>query len=175
MTRRGLLAALLALPACGFTPVYGPGGSARGLAGQVLVDSPTDEAGYAFFTRLEERLGQPEAGARYRLAADVAISDRDLGVTTQAAVARDLLVGTVTYRLIETATGETVRTNTLSNFTGYSSPLIDPSIAPQPGQPYAGSYFSVSEARRDAGERLMTILADAIVSDLLATASDRRA
>ncbi|WP_375260618.1 LPS assembly lipoprotein LptE [Palleronia sp.] len=167
-TRRGLVAALAALPACGFRPVYGPGGPAAGLTGEIIVDEPVDEAGYALFTRLVDRLGQP-ASPRYRLAADVRISTRNLGRTNDNAVARRQLVGTVTYSLIDLETESVLRRHTLASFTGYSSPLIDDDITPEPGEPYVGSYYSVSEARRDAGERLMTILADKIVADLLAT------
>ncbi|SFG87409.1 LPS-assembly lipoprotein [Palleronia marisminoris] len=168
-SRRGLLAALVALPACGFRPVYGPNGAAAGLTGEILVDTPVDEAGYALFTQLEERLGQP-VSPRYRLAADVQISNRNLGRTNDNAVARRQLTGSVTYSLIDMETGAVLRRHSLSSFTGYSSPLVDDDITPQPGEPYVGSYVSISEARRDAGERLMTILADKIVADLLATA-----
>ena len=173
-SRRGLVAALAALPACGFRPVYGPNGAAAGLTGEILVATPVDEAGYALFTRLEERLGQPTS-PRYRLAADVRISTRNLGRTNDDAVARRQLVGSVIYSLIDLETDAVLRRHTLSSFTGYSSPLIDESTTPAAGEPYVGSYFSVSEARRDAGERLMTILADKIVADLLATAPDWRA
>lgn len=173
-SRRGLMAALVVLPACGFRPVYGPGGPAAGLSGEIIVDEPVDEAGYALFTRLVDRLGQPTA-PRYRLAADAQISPRNLGRTNDDAVARRQLVGSVTYSLIDMATESVLRRHTLSSFTGYSSPLIDDDTTPDPGEPYVGSYHSISEARRDAGERLMTILADKIVADLLATSSDWRA
>ena len=172
-SRRGLIAALAALPACGFTPVYGPNGPAAGLTGQIRVDDPADEAGYALFTRLEERLGQPSA-PRYRLSADVSLSNRSLGRTTDNAVARRQLVGRVTYSLIDMETDAVLRRRTLDSFTSYSSPRIDDETTPQPGEPFVGSYYSVSEARRDAGERLMTILADKIVADLLATSPDWR-
>ncbi|SPJ23318.1 LPS assembly lipoprotein LptE [Palleronia abyssalis] len=169
--RRSVLTALVALPACGFTPVYGPAGVARGLTGQILVDEPEDEAGYLLVTRLEERLGRPN-DAQYRLALDVSISDRRLGRNTQSSTAREQLVGRIRYRLIDRSTDQTLRRADLTNFTSYSSPLIDPDNTPDPGEPYVGSYVSIREARRDAGERLMTILADSIVADLLATAPD---
>ena len=173
-SRRGLITALAALPACGFRPVHGPNGAAAGLTGEILVDEPVNEAGYALFTRLMDRLGQP-VSPRYRLAVDVRISTHNLGRTNDNAVARRQLVGVVTYGLIDLESDAVLRRHTLSSFTGYSAPLIDDETSPQPGEPYVGSYFSVSEARRNAGERLMTILADKIVADLLATAPDWRA
>ena len=49
------------MTACGFTPVYGPGGSAENLRGRIAVAAPADEEGFALVRRLEERLGQPQA------------------------------------------------------------------------------------------------------------------
>ena len=52
------LVAMAALGACGFTPVYAPGGSADGLRDGVTVAAPNDANSYELVKRLEERLGR---------------------------------------------------------------------------------------------------------------------
>ena len=59
MRRRFLLALpLLALAACGFEPVYGPGGAGTALQNRVLVDAPEDRFGYFLVREVESRLGR---------------------------------------------------------------------------------------------------------------------
>lgn len=59
MRRRFLLALpLLALAACGFEPVYGPGGAGAALQNRVLVDAPEDRFGYFLVREVESRLGR---------------------------------------------------------------------------------------------------------------------
>jgi len=57
--RRSLLLTPLALAACGFTPVYGPGGTGSKLQNQVLVAAPDDRDTFLLVRRIEERLVRP--------------------------------------------------------------------------------------------------------------------
>lgn len=169
-SRRTLLGWLAALPlaACGFTPVYGPGGAAEGLRGDIAVDPPSDAPGFALVQRLEERLGLPDAPA-YRLAADIALDEVGLGITPDQDITRLRLLGRLSYRLTHIASGEVVASGSLRNFTGYSAPVFDDTRGS-----IAGNTVSVRSAERDATRRLMVILADDLVTRLLATAPDWR-
>src|SRR5690606_34366527 len=123
-SRRSLLALLMALPACGFTPVYGPGGAAAGLRGSIKVDEPNDGEGYYLCRRLEERLGMATAPA-YRLSASLAILQNELGITADQDITRYRLRGELTWSLRDISSDEIVTDGLVRNFTGYSAPLFD--------------------------------------------------
>ena len=155
--RRSILLTL-ALAGCGFAPVYGPGGSAEGLHGKVAIDAPRDAEGFAFVQALRRRLGEGDA-ARYRLSADLTLDEKQLGVTRGQVITRYQVVGQARYRLTDAATDARVASGTVESFASYSA---------------TGTTFATRTARRDARERLMTILADQVVDRLLATAADWR-
>ena len=163
-----LAAAATALAGCGFAPVYGPGGAAQGLRGQIVADPPDDDAGYILVRRLEERLGTG-ANAPYRLAADIALDQDALAISNDQEITRYQLRGQLTYALTHIASGDAVAGGTLSHFTAYSAPVFSDARSS-----IAGNTVSVLTAERDARDRLMTILADNLVSRLLATAPEWR-
>ncbi|MFV0514631.1 MAG: LPS assembly lipoprotein LptE [Jhaorihella sp.] len=143
-----------ALTACGFAPVYGPGGTGTALRGKVTVQAPQTPDEYLLVRGLEDRLGrsgQPE----YRL--DFALTMRTQGqaVTPSNETTRYSIVGTADYTLTRSGTGATVASGQVRNFTGYSA---------------TGSTVETLAGERDARERLMTILADQIATQLFATA-----
>ncbi|QBF33799.1 LPS assembly lipoprotein LptE [Thalassococcus sp. S3] len=152
--RRTLLMLPLALAACGFTPVYGTGGNAQALRGQVLVDAPINRDSFLLVQNLEQRLGRASA-ARYALALDLNVAEEGLAVTRQNVTARINLVGTASYALRDLTTGNVVHSGSVENFTGYST---------------TGSTVETLAAERDARARLMTILADQITTRLYAVA-----
>lgn len=164
MSRRALVAALALLPACGFAPVYGPGGAAKGLRGAIAVDPPADEAGYVLVQRLEARLGRAEA-ARYGLAIDIRLEEEKLGITADQETTRIRLRGQLDYRLSRLADGAVVAEGELRDFASYSAPVFGATRGS-----VAGNTVSVLTAQRDARDRLMVILADQLVARLLATA-----
>ncbi|WP_102109113.1 LPS assembly lipoprotein LptE [Oceaniglobus roseus] len=166
--RRTLLLGLAALAGCGFSPAYGPGGAAEGLRGSIEVDAPSDEDGYRLVRRLEERLGRP-AGAQYRLSASLALGEDGLGITPDQEITRYRLSGELTWALRRLSDDVTVSNGLVRNFTEYSAPVFGAA-----GAPVAGNTVSVLTARRDARERLMVILADQLVSRLIATAPEWR-
>ena len=63
-SRRGLLCLPLALAACGFAPVYGPGGAGGKLQNRVRTADPKTPDDFAFAGRIAERLG-PDSAATY--------------------------------------------------------------------------------------------------------------
>jgi LPS-assembly lipoprotein len=151
--RRTLLALIAALPlaACGFAPAYGPGGPAKALLGQVSVASPADKNDFDLVERLEERLGRTSAG-RYALSYRIETTASGLAVTPTDDVTRFNIDGRVTYTLAETG-GDTALTGVVTAFTSYST---------------SGTTVSTVAAREDAYQRLMVILADQIVTRLVA-------
>ena len=136
--------------------VYGPGGAAEGLQNAVRVADPADKLGFDLVERLEEQLGRPTA-ARFDLAYVIATDPVGVGVTTDGAITRYNLVGSVDFTLSDKATGAVLSRGSVNSFTSYSA---------------TGSTVAGLEAEDDAKSRLMRILADQIVARLLATSAD---
>lgn len=149
-------------------PVYGPVGVARGLTGEIAIDPPRDETGFVFVKKLEERLGRASS-ARYRLAADLDVSEERQGITPSNDSTRVHVVGTLDYQLLQAGTNAPVRSGQITSFTAYSDPVFTDTRVTIAGNP-----VTVRAARRDATERLMTILADRLTAELQASAADWR-
>ena len=156
-SRRAVLAGLM-LAGCGFQPVYGPGGSAEGFHGQVAIDPPRDAAGFEFVRHLETRLGLTDAPV-YRLSADLTVDEKELGITPDQVISRFQLVGRARYTLTHVETRDIVAQGIVDNFTSFSA---------------TGTPFATRSSRRDARDRLMVVLADQIVAELLVTGGDWR-
>ncbi|MEM6371240.1 MAG: LPS assembly lipoprotein LptE [Pseudomonadota bacterium] len=141
---------VLTLGACGFSPVYGPGGTGTALQNRVLVDVPDDRIGFLLVRRLEERLGRAGDPA-FRLAVNLSVREEARAIDPDGDIRRFHLVGAAAYSLIDNATGAEVLGNTVDTFVGYSA---------------TGTTVATLAARRAAQERLMVILADQIVLQL---------
>ena len=146
-----ILTALAALPACGFTPVYGPDGAGTALQGMVLVDAPITRDEYLLTREVETRLGRGNPG-RYGLSHGIAVRAESIGISPTNVSTRFNLLGDATYALRDLETQKVIASGTVSNFTGYSA---------------SGSTVATQAAEIDARARLMTILADQIVARLL--------
>jgi LPS-assembly lipoprotein len=149
-SRRTLLSLPLVLAACGFTPVYGPGGSGQILQDNVSTSEPVTRNDFLLNQRLEERLGRVN-DAPYLLSVSTSIGVGGLAVDTAGTTTRFNIVGTSQYSLTERATGRIVTSGAVDNFTSYSA---------------SGTTIATRAASRDAQERLMVILADDIVTRL---------
>lgn len=155
--RRVFLLSSIALGACGFEPVYGPGGDGdSSLIGQIEVAAPTTRNGFDLVRQLETRLGQPQS-PRYMLNHTIKVQQDSLGIAPTQEITRYNLVGHVEYTVIEIATGEIATSGKVNNFTAYSA---------------TGTTLSTQTARRDAFSRLMLILSDQIAARLIATSAD---
>jgi LPS-assembly lipoprotein len=155
MSRRALVFAPLLLAACGFTPAYGPGGSAGKLTETIWVQDPTDKYAFDLVERLEERLGRPE-NIRYDLTYTIITETVGVGITTDNKITRYNLKGVVDYSLIERSSGARITGGRVQSFTAYSA---------------TGSTVAELAAEEDAALRLMRILADQIVARLIAASS----
>lgn len=157
--RRRFLSLLIAAPlgACGFAPVYGPGGAGHALRGQVTVAPPDTRQGFMLVARLEDRLGRTSTPT-LRLDWEIDTAERGLAITGSNDITRINLTGKLRFQLTEIATEQTVQTGEVSSFTAYST---------------TGSPVATAAARRDAEDRLMVVLADQLMSRLLSGAADR--
>ncbi len=150
LTRRALLAGAAAgLAACGFSPVYGPGGSGSALDRAVLLDTPATSNGFALRQQLQDRLGPPDRPA-YRLTVTVRTSSKRIAVTRNQDTKRYNLIGTATY-LLATLDGTEIASGSYDSFNSYSA---------------TGTTVATQAAERDAYRRLMIILADGILDRL---------
>ena len=155
--RRLVLAlTLIALAACGFKPAYGPNGASESLRGSIIVNEPENRTEFVFVSHLEQRLGQPQA-APYELTYVITTSSEGLGVTPEQSTTRYNVTGRVDYIVKDIALDEIAHRGNVETFTGYSA---------------TGSIIGAPSAEEDARERLMIVLADQIVTELIATAPD---
>lgn len=152
--RRTLLLSFAALAGCGFRPVYGPTpeGESNDLRGRIEVAVPRDEEGFALVKRLEDRLGLPQA-ADLSLTADIRISEDAVGFLPEGQITRFNVLGRVDWRLSRMGGGGVVASGSERSFTSYSA---------------TSTTVATTFAKRDARRRLMVILADRIVTDMLA-------
>ena len=153
LNRRHILLAPLALTACGFQPVYAPGGTGQQLQNRVLVDEPDARNGYLLTRALEERLGRADP-ADYGLSLNIRTQQDGLAIDAEGDTRRFNLLGQVEYALRNLGSGDVVVSGSVDNFTGYSA---------------TGSTVATLAAEQDAQQRLMNILADQIVTRLFAT------
>ena len=150
--RRGLVIGVLALGACGFTPVYGPGGSGGKLQNSVAFTAPATELGFRVRTTLEDRFG-PISGSAADYSVNIALSSRQnsAAVNDEGDITRLDIQGTARWDLTNAdqtySTGGDVRATT-----SYSA---------------TGTTVATQAAERDAVERLAQILADRIAADLI--------
>lgn len=153
-SRRAVLAAALLAGACGFTPVYGPGGAGTRLQGQVRVADPVTADDYVFLRRMTERLGPAESG-RYELNYSLRVAVVPQAITADEVTTRFSLNGTAAYRLTDSTSGATVAQGEVSNFTSHST---------------VGTVVATSAAEQAARARLAVMLADQVATRLLAVA-----
>ncbi|WP_227444174.1 LPS assembly lipoprotein LptE [Cognatishimia sp. F0-27] len=158
LTRRALLVALggSGLTACGFQPVYGPGGGGRALEGQIALSAAETPESYAFNRRFEERLGRSTA-APWQLGVQIQTDQQDLGSTSTGSITRYRIIGRAQYALMPAGSKTAVIEGRTNAFTGYST---------------TGSTVATLAAERDARERLMVILADQVIDSLILRAPD---
>lgn len=142
--------------ACGFSPVYGPGGHGSALQGTIEPEAPGDKNAFDFVAKFEGRLGRAEA-PRYRLRYEIQTRSEGVGITPAAETTRFNLFGGVTFWLVDLGTGREVTQGFVETFTGYSATRL---------------IVSTQSVERDARARLMGILADQVAARLLQTAPD---
>jgi LPS-assembly lipoprotein len=152
LNRRFMLLAPLALAACGFEPVYGPGGSGTALQNRVAVDPPGSQDSYLLVRGLETRLGRSSDPA-YALSMVINTSEAQLAIDREGDTGRFNRIASVQYSLRSLANGQILTSGKVENFVGYSA---------------TGTTVETLAGEQAAQERLMNIMADQIVSRLYA-------
>jgi len=156
LSRRGILAGLTGLAACGFTPVYAPGGAAAGLIGAVEIDAADNGNEFDLETRLLERLGPADA-PRWKLGYSLTL-DRD--AFSASGATRSQISGRAAYRLTPLDGGGTAISGEVRAFTARTEMLTSPTDT--------AAQLSNDAARSDASRRLMFLLADRMVEAITA-------
>ena len=150
LQRRPVLLALLALGGCGFTPALAPTGTAGAWRGRIAVAAPDTIPGFAIRSRLIDRLGPADAAAAtLTVSLDQAL---DAAALSQAGdTLRYNVVGAAGWQLTA-ADGTLLGGGQVDGFTSYAA---------------TGSTVATQTAATDAVGRLMIILADRIVAELM--------
>ncbi|TMV10516.1 LPS assembly lipoprotein LptE [Arenibacterium halophilum] len=141
---------LTLVAACGFQPVYGPGGAGSILSNEVEYDAPATEESYILVRELEQRLGRADTPL-FHLALTTTVTVDGQAITAAGSITRFSMVGDVRYVLSRSDTGEEIARGRVENFTGYSA---------------TGTTVATLAAETDARERLMRILAEMLVTRL---------
>lgn len=156
MFKRLALASLLALTACGFTPIYGSHGSdgspvAQAL-GNVAIENISDRNGQILRNRLIDRMysqGRPRAPLA-RLNVSLHSSESAMGVQKDATTTRSQLNMTADFTLSD-MDGKTVHKGTAHAVASYSK--LD-------------AQYGTLAAQRDAQERALGEISEQIVNNL---------
>ncbi|MCT4559206.1 MAG: hypothetical protein N4A61_14245 [Pelagimonas sp.] len=152
----GALGGALVLAGCGFTPVYGPQGAAAGLQNAIALPRPDDKSGYLLNRRIEERLGRAGPDAPLSLSYSFKVETQGFGSRSDGSTTRHRLIGNLSY-VLRGDTGESLLNGRVTSFTGYSS---------------AVSTVATQAAASDAEERLIVILSDMMIDEILLAAPD---
>ena len=149
-----LLAAALALSACGLRPMYADGGSGAvaGSLRTIQVQAIPGRAGWLMHKALVQRLGENEgADSRYRLEVELDDNITGFGIRGDSAATRERRTLRARYRLVDLATGAVV---------------LDATAGSDAGIDVVSSQFATVAAEQTALERLSEVVADQMVGRL---------
>lgn len=151
------LAALLALSACGLTPMYAGGTQSASAQGLAAVDIPAIEGrgGWLVKNALEARLGVAgEATPRYRL--DVRLDDslEALGVLNDDTISRERRILRARYQLVDLASGAV---------------LLDATAGSDAGIDVVSSEYATIAAEQKVLENLALEVADRMATQIAVT------
>jgi LPS-assembly lipoprotein len=146
--------AMVCLSACGYSPAYAPGGVGDRLRGKIRVSDPGDSNSFAFVERFEARMGVPTQPT-HDLAYGIGFGADGVSITADQVTQRFNLTGQLTYSITQRPGNVVVTQGVVESFTSYST---------------TSNITSTRAAEQDAYRRLVTILADQLVTELLASA-----
>jgi LPS-assembly lipoprotein len=154
MMRLLILAAALALSACGLRPMYA-GGGAGAVAGSlrsVQVAAIPGRASWLMHKALVQRLGEPQdGGSAYRLEVELDDNITGFGIRGDRAVTRERRTLRARYQLIDLNGGGVV---------------LDATAGSDAGIDVVSSEYATIAAEQTALERLSEVVADQIVARL---------
>jgi len=145
------LALSLLLVGCGLHPLYSGGGA--GEVAQTLravdVGPIPGRAGWLVRTALQDRLGTPGSGARYRLEVELDDDISGYGLRRDNAITRERRTLRARYRLVDASVGTV---------------LLDATAGSDAGIDVVSSEYATMAAEQTALERLSKEIADQMVS-----------
>ena len=149
------LFALLLLNACGFEPAYISSNTGESITNTFDLMAPTDRGTYQFYHNLKGQISDNPEG-RYALSYSISQNTTNAAIDADGKSHRSLLKGALDYKITRKTTGKTVTKNTIFGFTSYSA---------------LASSVASDASGRDATKRLMKILSDNLVHDLMLAAA----
>ena len=147
--------ALLLLGACGFEPVYAPSTSTNSVRSNFDLSAPTDRGTYQFYLNLKGQISD-NPQAQYALAYTISQSATNAATDADGKSHRGVLKESLAYRITRKINGDTLKTRNVKGFTSYSA---------------LASSVASDAAGRDAKKRLMKILSDNLVDELMMVAA----
>jgi LPS-assembly lipoprotein len=151
------LSLAISLGACGFTPMYATPGVSAGLSA-IDVKAPQGRVGFLLRQDLDDALGHDKLAApRWRLEMTIDQTRDPRGLTLQDVAERYVLGITVTYKLIDAATGKVAHIGKVASQISY-----DAADAPYAG--IAARQDSQQRAASDAAQKIQIALAAWMVS-----------
>lgn len=151
--RRSFLALAACAGACGFRPARNGGDSAvGGPNGQFGIAVAGRREGFLLEGFLQDRLGQPVAGAPYELAVTLEFETRESAAPGPDGVGRQTLNGMASFEVTSNETGRVLESGEVSSWTSWST---------------SHRTASLLAARRSARDRVAEQLADRIATRIL--------
>ena len=154
MMRILLLAASLALSACGLRPMYADGGAGAvaGSLRSIQVQGIPGRAGWLMRKALVQRLGDNQgADSRYLLEVELDDNITGFGIRGDSAATRERRTLRARYRLVDLSTGAVV---------------LDATAGSDAGIDVVSSQYATVAAEQTALERLADVVADQMVGRL---------
>ena len=147
--------ALLLLGACRFEPVYAPSASTNSVRNNFDLSAPTDRGTYEFYHNLKGQISD-NPQAQYALSYTIFQSATNAATDADGKSHRGELKGSLANRITRKINGQTVKTGNVKGFTSYSA---------------LASSVASDAAGRDFTKRLMKILSDNLVDELMMVAA----
>lgn len=121
--RRALawLGGAVALAGCGFRPLYGAGGPAGSLQGNVVVIGASGRLGYHFNQEMRRRVGAPSESPRFALTVALSLREEELAITEQNDATRLNIEGAARYSLVEQTTAKEVTSGEATAVSAYDT------------------------------------------------------
>ena len=149
-----LIAGLLSFAGCGFQPIY-HGDELGGLTmGQFDVVAAGDREGFVLEELLENRLGQAGSSPAYTLSVSLEVTQREIAISGAGGIDRFATEGTALFEVREQTDEPALYAGEVSGSASWTS-----------NQATVGT----SAAKLDAMDRMLTQIADRIVTRLIAS------
>jgi LPS-assembly lipoprotein len=121
--RRALawLGGAFALAGCGFRPLYGAGGPAGPLQGNVVVIGASGRFGYHFNQEMRRRVGASSDSPRFALTVALSFREEEFAITEENDATRLNIEGAARYSLVDQTTTKEVASGEAKAVSAYNT------------------------------------------------------